>query len=291
MSSPAPLHPSQQMLLRETKLEHGPVPEELDGVPVPPGQHRMAGGAFLLHAESGVRFLYRRGAGHVLCEAADSIDPAELALWHNGSVYAAVAALNGLRPFHASAIAHAGLVIAFTAPGGGGKSTIAAALAARGFALFADDTLVLDLGDPDHPVCLPGHKRLKLTAEALALTGLERQEQVAPDYPKHYALPPRAEPLGVLPLARLVFLEYAEQPELIGLSGAERFARLQDTHDTDAFWRTAQGADRAGLFAAQAGLARSTAMWRLRRPRNLAQFGASLDLAESVVDQLTGAAR
>ncbi len=290
MSATVPPHPSQALMARETRLERGSVPVALDGHPVPPGQHRLAGDAFLLHADSGARFLYRRGQGKVVMDAAPDADPAELSLWHNGSVYAAVAALNGLRPIHASAIAIKGRAVAFTAPAGGGKSTMAAMLARRGYPLFADDTLVLDLADPGRPVCLPGHKRLKLTEPSLALTGFPRQEQVAPDYHKFYALPPAGDQPRALPLAALVFLEFAEEPSLARIGGAERFARLQDQHDTDAFWRAAQGHDHARLFAAQAGLAGAIEMWRLVRRNDLSEFDTSLAMAETVIAEATGAA-
>ena len=62
---------------------------------------------------------------------------------------------------------HGGEVFAFAGPSGSGKSTLIAALGQLGLPMFCDDTLVLDLGEPDIVICLPGHKRLKLTPEAL----------------------------------------------------------------------------------------------------------------------------
>ncbi len=64
-----------------------------------------------------------------------------------------------------------GRVFAFAGPSGAGKSTLAAGLGQRALPLLCDDTLLLDLSDPPDIWCLPGHKRLKLTAAALALTG------------------------------------------------------------------------------------------------------------------------
>ena len=42
------------------------------------------------------------------------------------------------------------------------------------------------MSDPDRIVCLPGHKRLKLTPGALALTGAAREEAVSADIDKFF---------------------------------------------------------------------------------------------------------
>ena len=98
----------------------------------------------------------------ITSSGASDVDLSEESLWLNGSVYSAIASINGLLPIHASAVAHDGRVFAFTGPAGAGKSTLVAALASRGLPMFCDDTLVLDLSDPERIICLPGHKRLKL---------------------------------------------------------------------------------------------------------------------------------
>ena len=53
----------------------------------------------------------------------------------------------GYETLHASAVTGSSGVLAFCGERGAGKSTIAYALARRGFAQYADDTLVLDVGD------------------------------------------------------------------------------------------------------------------------------------------------
>lgn len=78
-----------------------------------------------------------------------------------GRVSALALHLQGLECLHASAVSVSGKGIAFVAPKGWGKSTLAAALCTEGALLLSDDTLPLTIGD-DISV-LPGvpHVRLR----------------------------------------------------------------------------------------------------------------------------------
>ena len=138
---------AMDLLTGETRVTYGPVSSMLDDAEVGPGHSWLRRTSYLLHTDSGYRFLYEQGAG-IRIERTGGHDPAEEALWLNGSVYAAVASINGLMPIHASAVAHDSQVYAFTGPSGAGKSTLIAALGRMGLPMFCDDTLVLDLSDP-----------------------------------------------------------------------------------------------------------------------------------------------
>lgn len=277
MAEPAASHPAQLLLARETRVTAGPVPDALDGVEVAAGHHRITSDAFLLRSESGLAFLYRRGQG-ITVDRAPGADLSEEALWLNGSVYAAVASLNGLMPIHASAVAHRGRVYACTGPSGAGKSTLAAALGGHGLPLFADDTLVLDLSDPTQIWCLPGHKRLKLTDQALELTGAAAQEPVGAHVPKRYAVPPAGELRDVLPLADLLLIEEGPGPGIEPVSGAQRIGALDDDHYTAEYFAKARSLDRAARFALLARIAPLFALHRFTRPRDADLFaqGAAL---------------
>ena len=273
---PAP-HPALALMERETRVRTGSVPRALGGFAVEPGQHFLHGDEFLLHTAAGIGFHYRRGAG-IAVEVPTGTDPRDVALWLAGSVHAAVAALNGLYPLHASAIAHEGRVHAFTGAAGAGKSTLVAALGQQGFVQFADDTLLLDLSGANSdegapPLCLPGHKRLKLWPEALALAGVEGRGEVADDYPKQFVDPAGGIATEPLPLGELMFLEAGGDPGISALAGGERIARLQDDHYTAQLWLAAARPDRAARFAGLAQLAGRIAMRRFVRPFDPARFG------------------
>lgn len=277
--------PEQTMALmaRESRCHYAPIIRWPGGTQLAEDRRIFADCEFALRTDSGFGFHYVPGEG-VRIDRADHADPAEEELWLNGSVYAAIACLNGLYPLHASAVAHGGRVIAFTGPSGAGKSTLVAALGQRGIPLFCDDTLLLDVSDPDRPpVAMPGHKRLKLTDHALTMTGSVAGGPVGSDTGKHYVQPEAGTVTTPLPLDLLVFLEEGPEPAWLPIGGAQRFARLDDDHYTQDFYRIAQAPDPASQFALRARLANQIAMARLVRPRSAEGFAMSLDLAESMM--------
>jgi hypothetical protein len=271
-----------KVLAHEARVTYGPVPHELNGIPVAEGEHRLSGSAFLLRTGDGLSYLYRKGKG-VTIERGSDFDPQDEALWLNGSVYAALASINGFKPIHASAVAHEGKVYAFTGQSGAGKSTLVAALGACGFPMFCDDTLVLDISDSSQVTCMPGHKRLKLTAEALALTNAAREEEVGASVEKFYALPAAGSIDFPLPLAKLIFLEEGPSLAWEPVTGAQRFARLDDDHYTTDLFNRAQHSGPASQFALQARLARQITMARLIRPRDAARFSETVALTTSSI--------
>lgn len=271
MSEAAHSHPGPALLAHEARVTYGPVPRVLDGHPVVPGTQRLSGDQFLFHTGSGYGLFYRKGAG-VTVERGPQADPAEEALWLNGSVYAAIAAIHGYLPFHASAVVWQDQAYAISGPSGAGKSTLAAALGRHGLPLLCDDTLVLDLSDPGGVLCLPGHKRLKLTREAIDLTGAVAQEQVDPAIEKFYAAPPGGAVTAALPLAGLWFLEDGQDLSFEPIEGAARLERLNDDHYTIDLFNAARAESLADRFARTARLAAIIPMQRLTRPRDPAQF-------------------
>jgi hypothetical protein len=275
---------AMRLLARETRVAQGPVPREWGGRSIGRDTSWLDADCYVLRTDSGLGFFYRRGDG-ISVEHEAGADLSEESLWLNGSVYAAIACINGLMPIHASAVVHEGRVHAFTGPSGAGKSTLIAALASQGLTMYADDTLVLDLSDPAQVVCLPGHKRLKLTAEAIALTGAEAQESVGVASGKFYARAGEERAAGPLPLAELIFLETGAGLALTPISGGERIARLSDDHYTTELFMRAGQRGRGEMFALRARLARQVAMACLVRPRDLARFGESVALAANHVTQ------
>ncbi len=267
-------HPAIALLRRESRTRAGSIPRELGGQTVAPGQARLAGDAYLLRTLSGYGYHYVMGEA-VTVEREPWADPLEEALWLAGSVYSAIAAIHGLLPVHASAVAWQGRVHAFTGASGAGKSTLTAALGAHGLPLFCDDTLVLDISDPAKIICLPGHKRLKLTGEAVRLTGAAVEGHVGSMTGKFYCTPPGGTVAEALPLAELAFIEDGAPLSFTAIAGAERLTRLNDDHFTATQFAQARGLDPAGRFALFARLAPAIAMTRLVRPRDGKRFAAT----------------
>ncbi|GAA4762076.1 hypothetical protein [Novosphingobium ginsenosidimutans] len=273
------------VLARETAARHGPVPRDLDGITVPLGHRLITGGRYLQWTDSGYGYFHAPGAGIVI-EQPEGADPDEEALWLNGSVYAGVACLKGFLPLHASAVAVDGRAIAFTGPTGAGKSTLAAGLGQLGFPLFCDDSLLVDLHNTEGLIAMPGHKRLKLLPDALALAGAVAEAPVGAATGKFYARPAAGDLGQPLPLAGLVFLETGPDVRWHEARGAERFVRLEDDHYTQELFREAAQPGRAELFALRARLAGQVTMARLVRPISAEGFAASLALAAQRIREL-----
>ncbi len=129
---------------------------------------------------------------------------------------------------HASAVAMGDRVVAFIAEKGHGKSTMAAALHARGYPLVTDDVLVLDERPDGPPLVLPAYPQLKLWPDALAQTlemALDGLPRVHPAIEKRVARLPD----GVdrpLPLAALFALRPGDNVRILPLRGQEAFLEL-----------------------------------------------------------------
>jgi len=273
----APSLPSFDLMQRETRISYGPVPHSLGNQKIGEIAWQMAGDRFLLRAAGDHYFFYSRDEG-ITVERGDGAVLEEEELWLNGSVYAAIASMNGLLPIHASAVAHRSTVVAFTGVPGSGKSTLAAALANFGLPMFCDDTLVLDLSNPDEIVCHPGHKRLKLSPDAAELTGAEVQERVSPAIDKHYAHPAADVGDRPLPLGSLIFLEEGPTTKVEPIAGAERMLRLDDNHYTAHLFAAAQQFSRGEQFELRARLARAISMARFIRPIDRSVFAGGVSL-------------
>jgi len=275
---------------REMQVRPGRAPEALGGVPVGPGHYRLEGDEFLMR-EQGLAFHYRQGEG-VSVERAPGADTSEEELFLHGTVYAAVACINGLMPLHASAVAVNGAVVAFTGPAGAGKSTTVAGLSRLGLPLYCDDTLLLHMGADGIPLCLPGHKRMKLWPDSVNLTGSTPLQEVSPSYAKYYVTPAGGDVAEPLPLAALVFLETAPAgtaPRLEPVAGGEKIARLDDDHYTRDLFDRASRHSRAERFALHARIAARVAMARFIRPLDRENFWPTTRyLAENVSDMVAG---
>ena len=269
---------AQLLLERETKVTFGLVPTHLHGEPLEQMSWQMQDGEFLLRAEGDYYFHYRVGEGIMVHRGADA-DTSEESLWLNGSVYAAIASMNGLLPIHASAVAYNDSVFAFTGPAGAGKSTLVAALGRWGLPMFCDDTLILDLSDPERMICLPGHKRLKLRSDAFELTGAAPEEKVSRTYDKNYAAPVGGTVDQALPIAELIFLEEGPDPAMTRISGSDRFLTMQEEHQTRYLFEAANRFDRLEQFAHRARLAQQIEMTRFARPCHRNRFEEGVALA------------
>jgi hypothetical protein len=152
------------------------------------------------------RYLVNHGA-----EVVVEPEPAALALdvraYLLGSIFAVLCQQRGLLPLHASAISHGGGVVAFVGHSGQGKSSLAAHLAQRGFAVVSDDVCLIDPTSAKQAMVIPTAPWLKLWRNSLENLGKQAEglERVFSEDDK-YRLP-LADPRAPEPIHTLMFLE------------------------------------------------------------------------------------
>jgi hypothetical protein len=93
-----------------------------------------------------------------------------------GAVLAVLLHQRGFLVLHGSAIAIADRAVVFVGGKGAGKSTMAAALFARGHRLIADDVVAVDCASAGGPRLLPGYPQLKLSETAVLAVLSERPD-------------------------------------------------------------------------------------------------------------------
>lgn len=263
----------------EMRVCRGPVPARLPGGTVFDDTFEMSADSFLFRTPGGIGFHYRRGDGIVADVPGEEFQD-EYELYLRGTVFGAVAWLNGFCPLHASAVVVGGQAIAFTADSGEGKSTLAAALSSRpGFAHLCDDTLVLDVR-AGGILAMPDGKPLKLWDDAFALTGAARQSPILTVPGKFYAAASQ-QALCPATLTDLVFLSEGEGVRLEQVRGTGKLPLL-----TGALYRAfvhgMRGDDeKHGRMMTQ--IAANVRFWRLSRSRELAAFTLNLDMIEGLV--------
>lgn len=242
---------------------------------------RLTHDGFAFSTPGGARFSYRLGERvKVDCPHPELAGECALYLW--GTVFGAIAWLNRLVPLHCSAISLAGRSVAFTAPSGGGKSTMAAALVKRGYAHLCDDTLVLSLSG-GRPCALPDGKPAKLWGDAASMLSVSEATKIDALPGKFYVQPRHASDQPV-PLRDIVWLKKGDKISLAPVTGSAKFERLPELFYRG-FIHSALG-DRDFHARAALTLASKVRFWELTRPVDGNRFDRDFDM---IVKELTAA--
>ncbi|BDI30651.1 HPr kinase [Capsulimonas corticalis] len=177
--------------------------------------HWMYGDAVWLSFEGACRICIR-GGREILVEGESGVDNSVLRLFVLGVALGALLHQRGFLTLHASAAVVNGSVVAFLGAAGAGKSTMTAALQARGHTVVADDIVAVCLADPARPTVQSGFPRLKLTPDSAAALGHNTAQlnKVHATHPKYGF--PVAEGAGrsSLRLERIYILAQGDWPEI-----------------------------------------------------------------------------
>lgn len=190
--------------------ERAYVSPELEGeLPVVAYDRSAADGAWRLVYGEGVRFVGDRAVSRVEVAYDAPLDLDDVLSFLVGPVLGLALRRRGILALHASAVVIDGLAVGFLGAGGAGKSTLAAALAARGHAVLTDDVLALRR-DGAHWSAHPGYPEIRLwessepllfgTSDSLRPYSANWDKRTLPLDARGYSFAREAVPLGALVL-------------------------------------------------------------------------------------------
>lgn len=150
----------------EVVFQTGTVPATLEGAePFSPAVQIGAGGLVRLSIPAVASYLVE-GGERVTVDPVMPIAAPDVRVFLLGTVLSILCFRRGLLPLHASAVAVDGRALLLSGDSGMGKSTLAAALAGRGYRLVADDVCAAEVGADGTPLIRPAFPRLKLWSDA-----------------------------------------------------------------------------------------------------------------------------
>ena len=120
---------------------------------------------------SGIGAFLIRNGNEIIMDIVPTVEERVIRLAVLGPSLSVALHQRGLLVLHSSAVAIAGAAVGFMAHSGGGKSSLAAALHARGHQVIADDLAVVQFNQNQKPALLPGFPQLKLWPEAAMTVG------------------------------------------------------------------------------------------------------------------------
>jgi hypothetical protein len=240
-------------------------------------------GEFRIHWRHVGTYLIRDGC-EILIAPEPGAEEALIQLFLIGPALAYLMHQRGLLVLHASVVSINGLVVGFLGEKGWGKSTMAAALNARGHALVADDLLVIMPDTGGTPMVLPGPPHFKLWPEAaVAVFGDD------PDALRrlHSQVEKRTRPANSgfldepLPLRHLYLLDRGTQLETVPMAPSEALLALVRHTYLSTIMKELGGLD--GNFRQCVQLTRRISFSILKRPKDLSALG---DIASLVEDEI-----
>jgi hypothetical protein len=293
---------------RRATIRLGHVPARIEGAVELDPDCFATPSQFLLRIPGIGRYLVS-GGSEIVVEPEANAPPLDLRAYLLSAAFIVLCQQRGLLPLHASAVSSGGEAVAFLAPSGQGKSSVAAHLARRGLRVLSDDICLVNADEPPRPMAIPAAPWLKLWRHSLqelgwGADGLERVFSADDKYRFPLDDPRRPEPIG-----KLLFLERGEdgidnrthggsndgsedrartpearrhgQVEFRKLTRAQTVPLLMAlTHQAYLLQATGQ---RDRNFLQCSRVAASADAWRLIRPWGLAHMEETIDAIEDFV--------
>ncbi len=275
------MRPAPEGARPDVTVTAGPVPEAAiaraplagDCRLLGPGRAVIDGGDFRALIEDGAR---------VTLDLGPAVGPGAARLLIGYGATSVLLHQRGGLPLHAAAAAREDGAVLLLGPAGAGKSTLAAALSAHGYALIGDDLIAVEDRGPHGAALHPAIRTVKLwpdSAEALAAGRMGESLDVEGLSKDVIALPPSREPPWPAPLRAIFALDWLHpldaEPEADPLPRMEALALLRGAVHRPALAR-AMGRD-AEILARLAAIVAATPCFRLKRPRSFAGLARTAD--------------
>ena len=218
----------------------------------------------------------------ITVEAVGDADPDYVSAIVTGELFSVLLRQRGHLVVHGSGVARDGRSIGFVGDSGWGKSTLAAALVARGWSFLTDDLLVITEGDGG-PVLIPTHSSMRLSEEAAV-----QVDAVARARGRAHALTTKLEvdqagafSASRVPLSRLFVLWPVAKPAHRAVPMSPRDLTLELVGHTRGQRLLKDLSVRQAHLAQCARVARSVPGLRLERKPGLDHLDALCDLVEA----------
>ncbi len=278
------LQPAESPGLFDVTIRRGQVPFPAGRLPGRGRDIRVtADGVFLYWSEIG--FFWVKNGQEIIFHPHPGVIEDIIRLPLLGVVLGTLLHQRGFFTLHASAVSVKDAAIAFVGLKGAGKSTMAAALHARGHNIITDDVLALDLinSTKGEIRAIPGFPHIKLWPDASETLGNDSSTlpTIHPRVDKRGLRPEHGFQNTPVPLKRIYTLSRGENLESKQLSLKEAFLEIL-THSYAARFL---GDDGAGPdhFKQCTKLVQHIPVHRLRRPENLDQL---YDSARFIEDEI-----
>lgn len=279
--------PIPELIAGETRTD---VIISLGSVDRPPSEAATRGSRF--HAIGGeVRLFYDKVGtflvreGHeIVAQPLPGVEEQVLRLFILGPAFAVLLHQRGRLVLHASAVAVDSGAVVFLGGPGWGKSTMAAALYARGHGIVADDVVAVDLNGAKGPLVFPAFPQLKLWPEATVSLGdvSETLPRLHPRLEKRACAVTRRFSQAPLPLSHIYVLEEGTDHLIEPIGNQDALVELV-RHSYAV--RLLQPVNASLHFLQCANLANRLHVRRLKRPRSLPALPALARLVEEDLAQ------
>lgn len=271
------------LVREEVVIRRAPVPPALasGATAFPRGQYDE--NELLLNKPKVARYLLRCG-NEILIEPAPSADHRDVRAFLLGTGFAALCYQRGMLPLHSSVIDVADGCAAFVGPQGAGKSTLVAALAARGHQAIADDICSLQVDDYGVLRAWPGVCRVRLREDALAALGCNGpgiEQEKRRDNKYFVPIQPLRNPSESRRLRRVYQLHRARDGAGASITRLDGIAAIEVLMQN--VYRAKLGGHmgfRPAVFAACVTAANDVPVFRFSRPMGFEAMGKGLEFLE-----------